>query len=267
MEDLISPQNFSDSFRKGMIFAHRGQFETARSCFEDALSQERNGGDPKRLTVILGNLGNCLAVLGKAQEARTCYEEVLKLQHQASDVRMIGQTLVNLGNLSRELGEAKLAEAYYLEALDFLEKAEDHHSLGQLNSNFGLLAFDSGDFGQAILFFKKAIELHKKTGHEEGLAASWYQLGRTYQRLAIPSDGNKAETCFNYSFMHYHHLGNPSGEVEALRGLADVYETRRDLELALNCLNRALETSQKYRLVQMEHDLERADRLSKLLRG
>jgi tetratricopeptide (TPR) repeat protein len=267
MEDLTPSQNLPDAFRKGMIFAHRGQFEIARRCFDEALLQARNEENTFRIAVVLGNLGNCLAVLGRAEEARSCYEEVLKLQKQDSDVQTIGQTLVNLGNLSRELGEAKLAEAYYLEAVDFLEKARDIHSLGMLNSNFGLLAHDAMEFERAVSFFKKAIELHKRTGHEEGLAASWYQLGRTYQRLPLKPEDDQAETCFNYSFMHYHHLGNPAGEAEAMRGLADVYETRQDFEMALNCLNRVLETSQKYRLAQVEYDLDRRNRLSNLLRG
>ncbi|MFI5304154.1 MAG: tetratricopeptide repeat protein [Nitrospiria bacterium] len=262
MDQLTPEPDFPDSFRQGMIFAHRGRFDQASRCFEEALDQKRNSGSPYEIMVILGNLGNTYAVQEKLAEARLCYEEVLSLQKKASDVRTIGQTLVNLGNLSREMKQLDRAEAYYLEAADSLNNVGDEHSLGLLNSNFGLLAYDRGDFQKAVNFFENAIELHKKTGHEEGLAASWYELGRAHLLLL---DGEKAETCFNYSSMHFHNLGNPAGEVNALRGLADVYEARNDVELALNCMKRITEIRQTYQLIENEKDVERINRYIQLL--
>jgi tetratricopeptide (TPR) repeat protein len=225
----------SPSYLQGMIFFHRRDFEGARRCFEEALREARPAGMPQRLIPILGNLGNVCAALGEKEEARRCYREVLELQRRESDIKTVGQTLVNLGNLSRELGEYERARAYYLEAEEQLDHAGDAYSLGLLYSNLGLLEEELKQLDVAVRFYKRAIDLHKRVGHEEGLAATWGQLGRVYRLLA---DDRRAETSLNFSSTHYEHLGNPAGQIEALRALSRLYEERNEPELALRCLTR-----------------------------
>lgn len=233
-------QNGSESpaYLQGMIFFHRQDFEGARRCFEQALRDERPAGEPRRLIPILGNLGNVCAALGEKEKARGYYREILELQREESDAGTVGQTLVNLGNLSKELGEHGRARAYYLEAEEHLESVEDAYSLGILYSNLGLLEEELKHLDVAVRFFKRAIELHKRVGHEEGLAATWGQLGRVYRLLA---DDRRAETALNFSCTHYEHLVNTAGQIEALRLLARLYEERNDSELAQLCLKRISE--------------------------
>jgi tetratricopeptide (TPR) repeat protein len=254
----------SPSYLQGMIFLHRQDFEGARRCFEQALRDERPAGAPLRLIPILGNLGNVCAALGENEQARSYYREILELQRHESDFKTAGQTLVNLGNLSRELGELERARAYYLESEQHLERVGDAYSQGILYSNFGLLEHDRGNHEEAVRFFTKAIELHKQTGHEEGLAATWGQLGRTYRRLA---DDHRAETCFNFSYTHYAGLGNPAGQIEALRHLSQIYEDRNDPELALHCMTRLQEIQMRLGLPGPTEDEARTARLSQLLKS
>jgi tetratricopeptide (TPR) repeat protein len=234
----IDDQGESPAYLQGMIFFHRRDFEAARRCFEQALRDERPAGEPPRLIPILGNLGNVCAALGEKEEARRCYREILELQRWESDLKTVGQTLVNLGNLSRELGECERARAYYLEAEEHLERVGDAYSLGVLYSNLGLLEAELTHLDAAVRFFKQAIELHKQVGHEEGLAATWGQLGRVYLLLA---DDRRAETAWNFSCIHYEHLANPAGQIEALRCLSRLYADRNDPELAQLCLKRIRE--------------------------
>lgn len=254
----------SKSYLQGMIFFHRNDFEGARRCFEQALREERPGGNPGRLIPILGNLGNVYAALGDKEKARTYYREILELQKQEPDAETIGQTLVNLGNLSRELGELERARAYYLESEEQLEHAGDPYSLGTLYSNVGLLDQDNGNPEEAVRSFRKAIELHKKSGNEDGLAATWGQLGRTYLRLG---KDRKAETCLNYSYTHYGQLGVPAGQIEALRHLSQIYESRNDPQLAHHCMTRLLEIQVRLGMPGPPDDRARADRLRNILRS
>jgi tetratricopeptide (TPR) repeat protein len=232
------PWEASPSYQQGMIFLHRLDYEGARGCFEEALREARPEGEPERLVPILGNLGNVCAALGEKEEARRCYREILELQRRESDLKTVGQTLVNLGNLSRELGEHERARAYYLEAEEQLEGVGDSYSLGMLYSNLGVLEEELKQLDAAVRLFKRAIDLHKRVGHEEGLAATWGQLGRVYRLLA---DDRRAETALNFSCTHYEHLGNPAGQIEALRALSRLYEERHEPELALRCLTRIRE--------------------------
>lgn len=257
---MTSERDHSKIFLQGMIFLHRGQFEGARRCFEQALAEARAGEKRHQLRAVLLNLGNASAALGDREKARACYLEILALDREAPDGKTVGQTLVNLGNLCRESGELDRARAYYLEAADRLEGGADDLSSGLLYSNLGLLEQARGHLGEAIGLFRQAIDFHKKTGHEEGLAATWGQLGRAFLQCGRDRD---AETAFNYSTTHFSRLGDPAGEAEALRGLAEVYERRADRELALHCLARIADIQRRVGLPPDPRDREQIDRLRK----
>ncbi len=262
----------SDSYRRGMIFFHRGDFNGAKRCFEEALSEARQGKAAEPLTAVLIHLANVHAALGEREKAGALYQEVLSLQREETgresgkevNARAVGLTLVNLGNLSREKGEDERARAYYLEGADLLRQAEDDLSLGILYSNFGLLEDSAGHSGDAIVFFKKAIDLHKKTGHEEGLAGTWGQLGRTFVKI---EKDKEAEICFNHAATHFNRLGDPAGEAEALRALSHLYQKRGEPELALHSLAGALMIHRRIGWPIQKEDEARLQQLRPLRQG
>ncbi len=258
---MISERDQPPAFRQAMIFMHRGDYEGARRCLEQVLAAGDASSDPRRLSSILGNLGNVYAVMGDREKARSCYQKVLALQRAGGEERAVGQTLANLGNLSREAGEMERARAYYLEAADILQRIGDDYSMGLIHNNMGLLQRDTGDAEAAVRSFQRAIELHRKTGNEEGLAYTWGHLGRTYMGLGKLK---KSETCLNYSSMHFGQIANPGGEVEALRGLAELYEMQSRPEPALRCFTRMAEIQRRCGLQIPEGDLSAIERLRRL---
>ncbi len=245
------PEQSSTLFLNGTRFLHRKDYPSALRCFQDELDQMGQGGFSEHRVNLLVHIGNIFAQMNECVRAQAAYQEVLLLQRENPDYRAIGLTLVNLGNLSREAGEPSRAKAFYLEAKDFLEKEKSTDALAVLYSNFGLLAQDEGQLDEGIDWLKKAIELHKTTGYEEGLASVWGQLGRLYTEQGNDSD---AEICFNYATTHFGSLGDPYGEAEALRGLARIYERRKDPELVLRCMNRILSVHRRYGLKCPESD-------------
>ena len=257
-EEATSESAHTTAYLQGTLFLHRGHFEGALRCFEAALNEEAARGNSPRLVEILVSLANVNAIMGEREKARALYQRVLELQRQAPDARTVGLTLCNLGNLSRELGEPERARSYYLEAAEFLDGAGDERSMGIVQSNIGLLEEDLGNLERAAAFFKKAIDLHKKTGYEEGLAATWGQLGRNLLRQG---NGRDAETCFNHACAHFSRLGDSTGEAEALRGLADVFEARNERDLACRCIRRAIEVHERLGLPVSRFDIERLEKL------
>jgi len=259
---MTSKGSSPDIFQKGMIFLHRGDLHGAQRLLANALKIERQCGDHKKISAILGNLGNIHSELGEKEKARALYQEILEIQKISPDTQIVGQTLVNLGNLCREMGDLPRANAYYLEAKNLFEKAQDHRSLGILYSNCALLEENFSHLEEAIRLFKKAIELHKKTGNEDGLASTWGQLGRTYRKA---NEDKKAETCFNHAFTHFGQIGHSSGEAEALISLANLYEDRDDPELALHCMVRLVEINRRYPLPNHQEYKNRMKRLQTML--
>ncbi len=251
-------QKAADLYLNGNRFMHRRDYRSALRCFKSALEQTRQSGQEERTIELLVTLGNIHAQMGEKETARTYYQEVLDLQRESPDAHAIGLTLVNLGNLCRESGALARSQAYYLEAEEFLLESGGKQALAMLYANLGLLSQDVGALVDAQGFLEKAIDLHKKTGYEEGLAAAWLHLGRIFLQL---KKGHDAETCFNYSSSHFGALGDPGGQIEALRGLAEAYEHRKDPTLAIQCLERIKEINRRFQMQASPLDEEWLKRL------
>jgi tetratricopeptide (TPR) repeat protein len=105
----------SDFYRRGIIFAHRGNLSEAKRCFEEALAAARQENAAELLMALLIHLANVYAALGEGEKALPLYQEVLSIQRakrgEEVDQRAVGVTLVNLGNLCRENGETERARA------------------------------------------------------------------------------------------------------------------------------------------------------------
>jgi tetratricopeptide (TPR) repeat protein len=88
---------------------------------------------------------------------------------------------------------------------------------------------------EAVQLFVQALNSHRVVGSEEGLAATYSQLGKTYLDSGRSTE---AERCFNNASEHFIKLGNPVGEAAVLRELADLYEQRKDHLSATRCVER-----------------------------
>jgi hypothetical protein len=106
--------------------------------------------------------------------------------------------------------------------------------------------------------FHTALEFHRKVGNEDGLAATYGQLGKTFLQMG---NVRKAEACLNNATEHFIKLGNGPGEAGALRVLADVYLGREDRISELRCMERVVQLDQTYRLPQYEKDHHRYNTL------
>lgn len=175
-------------------------------------------------------------------------------------MRAVAHTLVNLGNLHVGAGSPEKAQAYYLEALDILSPLADHRALGILYHNLALEEARRERWEQAIEAFTQALAEHRIIGNEEGLAATYSQLGKAFLDTGRALE---AERCFNNASEHFIKLGNEVGEAACLRLLADIYRQRENLVAAIRCLERAVFIDTRYRLPTLSED----DRLLEELRG
>jgi tetratricopeptide repeat protein len=88
-------------------------------------------------------------------------------------------------------------------------------------------------------------------GNEEGLAATYSQLGKT---CFDTGRAVEAERCFNNASEHFVKLGNEVGEAACLRFLSDIYRQRDNLIAAIRCLERTVLIDTRYRLPTLPED-------------
>ena len=83
---------------RARIFLHRGQLAQAKAAYEQAVTDDRLGDNPRELSASLGNLGNVCALSGDFERAEACYREVLAILRTERNQQAVAHTLVNLGH-------------------------------------------------------------------------------------------------------------------------------------------------------------------------
>jgi tetratricopeptide (TPR) repeat protein len=139
---------------RGLVAMHRGEYRTARSCWEEALPGTVASGDRAAQAILLSNLGRVAILEGDLAGGRTRCQEILRLGQELGDdwtiglalesLRMAAQSVGNLaearalateclrlfhgapfptGNTLRALGQIDIAEGHYEKAREHLGRA------------------------------------------------------------------------------------------------------------------------------------------------
>jgi non-specific serine/threonine protein kinase len=96
----------------GNLCRLQGDFEAARTCYEEALGTFRGHEDRRGLASTLNELGLIAKRRGRAEQARALHEESLALFEQIGDTAGAATVLGNLGNIAQDLGDYASAWAY-----------------------------------------------------------------------------------------------------------------------------------------------------------
>jgi predicted ATPase/DNA-binding SARP family transcriptional activator len=113
----------------GLLAAEQGEFESARTAFDQALELARELGDQSQIAAALANLGNLAFFEGNSEEARRLYRESLETALALGDLRRQAVACENLGLL--ELDGDRPGEAVQLlqEAVASARSSGDEHQV------------------------------------------------------------------------------------------------------------------------------------------
>lgn len=145
----------------GQIRDARGEYDSARKAFEEALQLRRQLGDDKLLSDVLNNLGGLLRAEGDVEGAVRCFREALPLDHDP-DSRAITQN--NLALALQVLGELEEAESLFDEALAVFRRTrgEEDVSVAVTLNNLGLVHVAQGDMETARDRFADSVRLNRE---------------------------------------------------------------------------------------------------------
>ncbi len=116
---------------------------------------------------------------GDYERARTAYEESLRLYRSSNDKRGVANALGDLGSLALDRGDYEEATSLLEESLALhRELGSKEEVVGVLNG-LGVLASANGDREQSISFFSEALALSRGTGNVRMNAVSLGNLGIT----------------------------------------------------------------------------------------
>ena len=238
-------------------------YESARSCYQDAKLLYRKSGNLSGMADCLKGLGdvhrrtglsakalerygqargyydstnnhigfaNVLRGLAHTYRQMNCYGEALHQFQLALAAYQKAEDEIGAANCLRGIGEVYCSLARYDEALMSYHKAQGKyeelgHSLGQAHVQRGLadILWLRDRYSEALQAYSVACAMFEQLGDKQGMARCLYGQGGVYRRIL---HDEKTFACLDQALDLYIQIDYPLGQARCLRAKADMY---RDL--------------------------------------
>ncbi|MCU0533989.1 MAG: CHAT domain-containing protein [Hydrococcus sp. Prado102] len=120
---------------------------------------QRTSGDRNDYGRTLNAIGDVYLELGQYEEAKTYYQQALAVRNSNGDRMGTLRTLSNIGRVEQALGDSQAALKLYSQSLDLAESLGDLNSQAIILNNLGLVALDLGLKNQAIGYLEQALSI------------------------------------------------------------------------------------------------------------
>jgi tetratricopeptide (TPR) repeat protein len=156
-------------FLAGMLSAIKGEFEPARTLFQDSLTLSQRLGARRIEGWALGFLGQVDTFTGDYEQASALLEASRMILREVGDVFGLATSLLRAGDVACSQGNLPEARAHYEESL------AQFHSAGLLGRptvlhNLACVLREQGEPARATAVFQDGLSLYHGRGDEAGVA-------------------------------------------------------------------------------------------------
>ena len=209
----------------------------AMAVLQQALEITRRLDEPRRLGIVLREIGNLNRVHGKTTLAVEQFKQALSIHQDSGDVSQQGIDLAYLGLAYDRLGQWDEARDHCLEALKLLRRSKHDPAEAMTLNNLASLQFKMGDIDGARRSFTQALDLLRKQGNRLGTT-------RTAGNFAILDAhvGNLDQSIrrTKKAIDSYRMLGDAAAEARGLNHLGGYLAQLGELDEARELFTRAL---------------------------
>lgn len=154
-----------------------GDYATAKTRFEEALTLRREMEDPRGIAAALSNRGMIARATEDYSVARECYEESLTVYRGLEDQPGIAMVLCNLGNVHYDVNDFEVAYPLYKESLEIYEALQDDWSIAAAIHNFGLVAYRLGKYDGGGPYLRRALQINLSLLDHSSVVTSLCTIG------------------------------------------------------------------------------------------
>jgi predicted ATPase/serine/threonine protein kinase len=148
----------------GNLARFQGDYEAARSMYEEALSDARFAHDLPRISLSCRGLGGLAHEQGDHTNARRFIEEALAVARESDDKFGIARSLNMLGDLGRSLGEDAAARSLYEEALAICRQLGHKYAIANILINLASADYGEGNYTTAHSHFTEGLRMARESG-------------------------------------------------------------------------------------------------------
>ena len=227
--DNLSWGYLSSDFEKSVHFGEKGL----------KLSHKEN--DKDYIATFTRNLGVAYYMSSQFDIAEEYLNEALDMAQKIDNHNLEGRIYGALGNLYNRQSQYTLALDYYLKATSIYEKHNNKLHLGRTLSNIGVLYQKLLNFDQALNYFYRAADIANEMDDKMSLASIYISLSD----INIDIDKEKAINYAEEAILIFKEFGNRFSEVDAMLGLAKIYYSTDDFNIAQKVTEDALQISKE----------------------
>ncbi|HYN86999.1 MAG TPA: tetratricopeptide repeat protein, partial [Ardenticatenaceae bacterium] len=197
----------------------QGDFDRARSIYEESLALSRQLGDKEVLAYALGGQGYVLLQQGDAAAARLLFEECVAIRRELGDLGGVSAALRGLGYAVLQQGDYSTASSLFHECLEIDTKLGDKWAVVQSLTSLGEIARLKGEYAQARTWNEQGLALCQELGEKVETATILHNLGQ----VALAQGDVQAARAFLIESLNLHlEMGTRSHIPTSLAGLAGV---------------------------------------------
>jgi predicted ATPase len=209
-----------------ILTAEQGEFAVARSLLEESLTIRRELGDKSMIASTLQNVGILAFRQGEFASARSLFEESLGISREVGYKHGIATALVNCGEVARRMGDHAAAQALLDEGLALAKDMGDKIVIPIALNALGALAGRQGDYAAARALHTKGLEVSRELGDKRLIAENLQSLGIVAEKYPA------ARSLFEKSLAIRRELGDRAEIAIALNHLGSVIARQGDYATA-----------------------------------
>jgi non-specific serine/threonine protein kinase len=181
-QQMGDQRGIADALHNLMSVAWKhGNHEEAHTLGERSLSIRRSLGDKSAIAASLRGLATFSHEQGDYPRAAALYEEALAIRRELGDMGGIATLLNNLGNLAQAQGAPERVRALQEESLAIRRKIGDKAGISQSLNNLAVLAQEQRDFSRARALLEESLAIDRELDNKKGVAISMRNYGELMQ--------------------------------------------------------------------------------------
>ena len=149
----------------GTLHAIRGDWETARTYYDDCLVRYEAISHERGIIGVLNNLGMLHIDFGRLEDASECLERALQMSRRAGDVLSEATIQLNITELLIEQGSLDAARTSCDEAFEIFSRVGEESGRSDALKHYGVIYRETGKLYLAEAHLKDAIALAASNGH------------------------------------------------------------------------------------------------------
>jgi tetratricopeptide (TPR) repeat protein len=151
---------------KGLVAYDQRQWETALTCFEQALTLYQSAGETYEIARLLTNRGIVLQRADRWDEATASYQEAIQHFQRTDDQTEQFKAVMNLGNIFLMRRAYETAISHYQKALPVFQQCNYLVDLANVYNNLGMAYTGLSQWPVAEAHFKASIEVWHTLGNK-----------------------------------------------------------------------------------------------------